>query len=90
MGATTLTVDGERIHLVDAGAEIVDPVPILLIHGFPGSSYSWQRVIPLLPPSRRVIAPDLVGLGRSDRRPRGPLTLSAQADAWPASSASSA
>ena len=79
MGATTLTVDGERIYVVDEGADHPDRTPILLIHGFPGSSLSWHRVTPLLVRSRHVIAPDLVGLGQSERRPRGPLTLSAQA-----------
>src|SRR5436190_1649469 len=79
LSATTLTIDGERIYLLEEGGAEAG-LPILLIHGFPGSSFTWHRIMPLLSASRRLIAPDLVGLGRSDRRPVRPLTLSAQAD----------
>jgi pimeloyl-ACP methyl ester carboxylesterase len=75
----TLTVDGERIHVVDERTD-ESGVPLLLIHGFPGSSFTWHRVLPLLPRSLRAIAPDLVGLGLSDRHPLRPLTLSTHAD----------
>jgi pimeloyl-ACP methyl ester carboxylesterase len=75
----TLTVNGERMHVLDEGTG-ERGVPLLLIHGFPGSSFIWHYVLPLLPGSWRAVAPDLVGLGLSDRHPLRPLTLSAQAD----------
>src|SRR2546421_7969488 len=78
MPASTLEIDGERVYVVDEGADRT-AVPILLIHGFPSSSFSWHAVTPLLSTSRRVIVPDLVGLGRSDRHPTLPLSLSGHA-----------
>ncbi len=43
--------------------------PIVLLHGNPTSSYLWRRVIPHLAPLGRVLAPDLLGMGRSDKLP---------------------
>jgi haloalkane dehalogenase len=55
-----------RIHYVDAGARDGDPV--LLIHGEPTWSYLFRKMIPILTAAgHRVIAPDLVGFGRSDK-----------------------
>jgi haloalkane dehalogenase len=61
-----LDVDGVRIHYVDEG----DPAgpPILLLHGEPSWSYLYRAMIPpLAAAGHRVIAPDLVGFGRSDK-----------------------
>ncbi|MFF5077090.1 alpha/beta fold hydrolase [Actinoplanes sp. NPDC000266] len=44
---------------------------ILLLHGFPHTWQVWSAVIPELARSRRVIAPDLRGLGATTRAPRG-------------------
>lgn len=43
--------------------------PIVLLHGNPTSSYLWRRVIPHLAPLGRVVAPDLLGMGRSEKLP---------------------
>ncbi len=56
-------VAGARIHYVEAG----EGSPILLLHGNPTSSYLWRNVIPFLEGHGRVIAPDLIGFGRSDK-----------------------
>lgn len=40
--------------------------PLLLLHGFCGSSGYWNRIVPTLAASRRVIVPDLRGHGRSE------------------------
>lgn len=42
-------------------------VPVVMIHGWPESSYCWEGVAAHLDPSLRIIAPDLRGLGDSDR-----------------------
>jgi haloalkane dehalogenase len=39
--------------------------PVLLLHGEPTWSFLWRRIIPQLP--GRVVAPDLIGFGRSDK-----------------------
>lgn len=40
---------------------------VVLLHGFPNSSWSWHEVWPLLGEKYRLIAPDLIGYGRSDK-----------------------
>ena len=55
-----------------------DP-PIVLLHELGGSSESWWRVVPLLAPTRRTIAVDLRGAGRSEKPPR-PFETIDQAD----------
>lgn len=64
------TVDGKRIAFVDEG----HGDPIVLLHGNPTSSFLWRNVIPELTGSGRVIAPDLIGQGDSDKLPasKGP------------------
>ena len=56
-----------------------DGPPVVLIHGFPQSSFVWRDLGPLLSSRFRVIVPDLLGSGDSDRPVDGPLGLSAQA-----------
>ncbi len=55
-----------RVHYLDEGP--ADGSVVLVIHGEPTWSYLYRQVIPLLVESgHRVIAPDLVGFGRSDK-----------------------
>jgi pimeloyl-ACP methyl ester carboxylesterase len=58
---------GRRVHFIDHG----DPAsrPILMLHGNPTWSFLWRKVIARLP-DFRCVAPDLLGLGFSDRLPR--------------------
>ena len=58
-------VDGKRIAYVEQG----EGDPIVLLHGNPTSSYLWRNVIPELIGSGRVIAPDLIGQGDSEKLP---------------------
>jgi haloacetate dehalogenase len=44
-----------------------DGFPLVMLHGWPESSYCWEAVTPFLNPTLRVIAPDLRGLGDSER-----------------------
>ena len=66
-----LTVDdtegGElRVHYLDEGP--ADAAPVLLMHGEPSWSFLYRRMIPaLVSAGQRVVAPDLVGFGRSDK-----------------------
>jgi haloalkane dehalogenase len=43
--------------------------PIVFLHGNPTSSYLWRNVIPHLEPLGRCIAPDLIGMGDSEKLP---------------------
>ncbi len=55
-----------RVHYLDEGP--ADAAPILLMHGEPSWSYLYRHMIPILTAAgHRVIAPDLVGFGRSDK-----------------------
>ena len=63
-------VNGQRVHVLEAGADD-DGVPgVLLLHGFPELAFSWRRVMtPLAAAGYRVIAPDLRGYGRTTPEP---------------------
>jgi len=50
-----------------AYVEVGDGDPILLLHGNPTSSYLWRNVLPHLKSRGRCIAPDLIGMGDSDK-----------------------
>ena len=52
-----------------AVVEVGEGDPIVLLHGNPTSSYVWRNVIPHLQALVRCIAPDLVGMGDSDKLP---------------------
>jgi haloalkane dehalogenase len=58
-----LDLDGLRLHYLDEGAG----PPVLLLHGEPTWSYLYRTVIPELTPACRVVAPDYLGFGRSDK-----------------------
>ena len=60
-------VNGVRIHYRTAGAG----EPVILLHGFPETSYAWRKVIPALAKHYKVVAPDLRGFGESDRPESG-------------------
>ncbi|SOE98815.1 Pimeloyl-ACP methyl ester carboxylesterase [Burkholderia sp. OK233] len=62
------TVDGHKIFYREAG-DASNPT-IILLHGFPGSSFAYRDLIPLLADRYHVIAPDLPGFGYSDSPPR--------------------
>src|SRR5271156_6013637 len=52
-----------------AYVEVGQGDPIVFLHGNPTSSYLWRNVIPHLEPLGRCIAPDLLGMGDSDKLP---------------------
>lgn len=60
-----LTVNGHTMAYVEVG----EGDPIVLLHGNPTSSYLWRNVIPHLSGLGRCIAPDLIGMGDSDKLP---------------------
>lgn len=61
------TTDGLRMHYVDEGPKDATEV-VLCLHGEPSWSYLYRTMIPVFAAAgHRVIAPDLIGFGRSDK-----------------------
>ena len=58
-----LDIEGLRMAYVEHGAGD----PILMLHGEPTWGYLYRRMIPALSQAGRVIVPDLIGFGRSDK-----------------------
>lgn len=59
-------IDTLRIHYLDEGPR--NAAPVLMLHGEPSWSYLYRKMIPIVAGAgHRVIAPDLVGFGRSDK-----------------------
>lgn len=57
-----VSVHGSMMHYVDVG----EGDPVLFLHGNPTWSYLWRNIIPYLEPHARCVAPDLIGMGKSD------------------------
>ena len=58
-----IEIHDSKIHYIDEGIG----EPILFLHGNPTSSYLWRNIIPHLKDNARCIAPDLIGMGKSDK-----------------------
>ena len=58
-----IEVNGLRVHYVDEGEGEV----ILCLHGEPTWAYLYRKMIPALSARHRVVAPDFIGFGRSDK-----------------------
>jgi haloalkane dehalogenase len=58
-----LEINGARVHYLDEGKGEV----FLCLHGEPTWSYLYRKMIPLLSKEYRVVAPDFIGFGRSDK-----------------------
>jgi len=63
------TIQGRRLFYREAGP--ADAPVIVLLHGFPASSFMFRDLIPALAPRYHVIAPDMLGFGLSDAPPAG-------------------
>lgn len=61
----TLLVEGRRMSFVEDGT-VASP-PLLLLHGNPTWSFLYRRIIPLVSSRYRVIAPDHIGFGLSEK-----------------------
>lgn len=57
-----VTVYGSKMHYLEQGKGN----PVLFLHGIPTSSYLWRNILPHIP-NGRCIAPDLIGMGKSDK-----------------------
>ena len=73
-----VAVDGINIFYREAGPK--DAPTILMLHGFPSSSRTFDPLIPLLADRYHLIAPDYPGFGNSDAPP--PAEFSYTFDHW--------
>ncbi len=71
-------IAGFDIFYRDIGPRNSDAV--LLLHGFPSSSYDWHTVIPLLGDDKRIICLDFLGFGLSSKPKNHSFSLFEQAD----------
>lgn len=62
-----IEVLGSKMHYVDEPGPEESDLVFLCIHGNPTSSFLWRKVIPNLKAKGRVVAPDLIGMGKSDK-----------------------
>jgi pimeloyl-ACP methyl ester carboxylesterase len=69
---------GRRIFVTDTGPRTDSA--ILLLHGFPSSSYDWHQVVPALAERVRVVAFDFLGYGLSEKPFDADYSLFGQAD----------
>jgi pimeloyl-ACP methyl ester carboxylesterase len=60
-----LEIDGARLAYLEAGP--ADGEPVVLLHGYPANHRCWRHQIEALAEEHRVLAPDLLGYGDSDR-----------------------
>src|SRR4051794_34079491 len=82
-------ISGRRVFVIDtpavsassaSHAELGSRAPLLVLHGFPGSSYDWQQTLVELSQTRRVVLFDFPGFGFSDKPERYSYSLFEQTD----------
>ena len=73
-----VAIDGDDYFVVDLGPR--EAAAIVLLHGFPGSSFDWHHVADRLVDRWRVVSFDSLGFGLSDKPADGDFSLFRQAD----------
>lgn len=69
-----VVIDDQRIAYIEQGKG----TPLILIHGIPTSKLLWRHVLPALAATRRVLAPDLLNYGESDKPLDANVSIEAQ------------
>jgi pimeloyl-ACP methyl ester carboxylesterase len=75
-------VCGRRVFVIDSAPSkaYARRAPLLILHGFPSSSFDWHLILPELSRKRRVVLFDFPGFGFSDKPERYSYSLFEQAD----------
>lgn len=76
--ASTETFRGHRVQVYQGGN--ADAETLLLIHGFPTAAWDWSRLWASLGAGFRLLAPDLLGFGFSDKPQQIDYSFALQAD----------
>lgn len=72
----TATIEGVNMHFMHQMSSRPDAIPLLMLHGWPGSFWEFHKIIPLLTeppadqPAFHIVAPSLTGFGFSSAPPR--------------------
>lgn len=75
---TATDFNGYQIQVYEDGMQ--HETAMLLIHGFPTAAWDWHKLWPTLAKRYRLVAPDLIGFGFSDKPTDYPYNFRAQAD----------
>jgi len=76
---TIRNLSGHEVFVVDVPAVREEAEPVLVLHGFPTSTFDWRLALDVLRARRRVVLLDYPGYGFSDK-PDAKYSLFAQAD----------
>ncbi len=80
--------NGNKIFVHASGPKSNDGTGVLIVHGFPGSSWDWKGVVAIVEKKTRVVVPDMIGFGVSDKPKKGTYkdnySLMTQADMYEA------
>ena len=71
-------LDGHALFAVDRGPR--DAPTVVVLHGFPASTFDWRHVVADLAVDHRVVGHDFLGFGLSDKPVDGDYSLFTQAD----------
>ena len=66
MDENFVSIDGNKIRYLDSGGS---KEPLVMVHGLGAGSERWEMAFPFLRKKYRLIAPDLIGFGLSDKPP---------------------
>lgn len=80
MGTRVRAWDHELFVVDLPASEPAGTDPILILHGFPNSSFTWSNLVERLRRNHRVVLLDMLGYGLSDKPMDTPYSLFAQAD----------
>ncbi len=83
-----VTFKGQKVFVHTSGPKSLDGRGVLIVHGFPGSSWDWKGVAAIAEDKARVVVPDMLGFGHSDKPKKGTFkdnySLMKQADLYEA------
>jgi pimeloyl-ACP methyl ester carboxylesterase len=78
------THEGNRYFVHASGKAAREGDGVLIVHGFPGSSWDWSGVVPSLARQTHVVVPDMLGYGQSDKPAAGNYSIFKSADMYEA------
>ena len=75
-----MAIAGHDVFLIEIPAQNERAEPVLILHGYPSSSYDWHLVVPAIGRERRVVCFDFLGFGLSAKPKDHRYSLFEQAD----------